>query len=62
MEVPDQSIVDCFGQITEISPSGSKRDCARLVAEQLHLTTKQVYDALERVKLGELEKDQPSRG
>ncbi|MEO8682088.1 MAG: 16S rRNA (cytidine(1402)-2'-O)-methyltransferase [Vicinamibacterales bacterium] len=61
-DVSDQSIADCFGQITETGGAGTKRDSARLVAEQLHLSTKQVYDALERVKLGELKKDQPSRG
>lgn len=61
-DVSDDEITDCFGQITETCGSGSKRDSARLVAEQLHLSAKQVYDALERVKLGELKKDPARRG
>lgn len=58
----DAEIGDLFGQITESSRAGTKRDSARLVGEQLHLSTKQVYDALERVKLGELKKDPARRG
>ncbi len=60
--VTDDLINSSFGQITEFKPLGSKRDSARLVAEQLHLSTKQVYEALERVKLGELKKDPARRG
>jgi len=40
-----------FGQLTENGVGESKRDTARLVAERLGLTTKVVYDALERVKI-----------
>lgn len=47
----DDDIADLFGQLTENSVGGSKRDTARLVAERLGLTTKVVYDALERVKI-----------
>jgi 16S rRNA (cytidine1402-2'-O)-methyltransferase len=60
--VTDVEVQDLFGRITEFGSPGSKRDSARLVAEQLHLTTKQVYEALERVKLGELKKDPAHRG
>lgn len=51
-EATDLEIADVFGQITEILSTGTKRDAARGVAERLGLTTKQVYDALERIKLG----------
>lgn len=51
--VDDAQIVDVFGQTTEKTASGSKRDAARAVAERLGLTTKQVYEALERHKLGQ---------
>lgn len=47
----DDQIWILFGQLTETGAGGSKRDTARLVAEQLGLTTKVVYDALERVKI-----------
>lgn len=50
-EATDAEITAMFGQITENKPAGTKRDAARDVAERLGLTTKQVYDALERVKL-----------
>lgn len=60
--VTDRDIQVMFGQITDNGQAGSKRDSARLVAEQLNLSTKQVYDALERVKLGELKKDPARRG
>ena len=51
--VDDGQIVDAFGQITETVLSGSKRDAARAVAERLGLTTRQVYEAMERHKLGQ---------
>jgi 16S rRNA (cytidine1402-2'-O)-methyltransferase len=51
-EATDAEILKLFGQITEISRDGTKREAARGVAERLGLTTKQVYDALERIKLG----------
>ncbi len=47
----DEDIAMLFGQLTETGLGESKRDTARLVAEQLGLTTKVVYDALERVKI-----------
>jgi 16S rRNA (cytidine1402-2'-O)-methyltransferase len=47
----DDQIWDLFGQLTESGDGESKRDTARLVAERLGLTTKVVYDALERVKI-----------
>ena len=47
----DEEIGAMFGQLTENGAGGSKRDIARLVAERLGLTTKVVYDALERVKI-----------
>jgi 16S rRNA (cytidine1402-2'-O)-methyltransferase len=51
-DTTDAEIDLLFGQITEIAGFGSKRDAARSVAERLGLTTKQVYEALERIKLG----------
>lgn len=47
----DDEIWDLFGQLTESGSGESKRDTARLVAERLGLTTKVVYDALERGKI-----------
>ena len=47
----DDDIVELFGQLTETGLGETKRDTARLVAERLGLTTKVVYDALERVKI-----------
>lgn len=49
--VTDDEIDEIFGQLTETGVGESKRDTARLVAERLGLTTKVVYDALERVKI-----------
>lgn len=51
--VDDTQIADLFGQITDTLAPGSKRDAARAVAERLGLTTKQVYEAMERRKLGQ---------
>jgi 16S rRNA C1402 (ribose-2'-O) methylase RsmI len=51
--IGDDQIVAVFGQLAEKSPSGSKRDVARAAAERLGLTTKQVYEAMERHKLGQ---------
>jgi len=47
----DDDIADLFGQLTEKGVGDSKRDTARVVAERLGLSTKVVYDALERVKI-----------
>lgn len=53
-EIPsDDSIVAIFGRITETSHAASKREAARMVAERLSLTTKEVYAALERAKIGQ---------
>ena len=52
-EATDAEIQDIFGQITELGRSATKREAARNVAERLGLTTKQVYEALERIKLVE---------
>ena len=52
-EASDAEISQLFGQITENNLVGSKRDAARTVAERLGLTTKVVYEALERNKLGQ---------
>lgn len=51
MATTDEDIATMFGQVTESGLGESKRDTARLVAERLGLTTKVVYDALERVKI-----------
>ncbi|MDP2053980.1 MAG: 16S rRNA (cytidine(1402)-2'-O)-methyltransferase [Acidobacteriota bacterium] len=51
MAATDDDIATLFGQLTEMGLGETKRDTARLVAEQLGLTTKVVYDALERVKI-----------
>ena len=51
MATTDDDIATMFGQLTEDGLGESKRDTARLVAERLGLTTKVVYDALERVKI-----------
>ena len=50
-DASDAEILALFGQITETGGSASKREAARGVAERLGLTTRQVYDALERIKL-----------
>jgi len=47
----DDEIAELFGQLTETGIGESKRDTARVVAERLGLSTKVVYDALERVKI-----------
>jgi len=51
-EVSDDQVMDLFGQITELRQSGSKRDAARQTGERLGLTAKQVYEIIERNKLG----------
>ena len=51
VETTDEEIGVLFGQITETRQTGTKREAARGVAERLGLTTKQVYEALERIKL-----------
>jgi len=46
----DAQITVLFGQITDITVAGSRRDAIREVAGRLKLTTKAVYEALERHK------------
>ena len=48
----DEEIAELFGQLIENASVGSKRDAARVLAERLGMTAKQVYNALERHKLG----------
>jgi 16S rRNA (cytidine1402-2'-O)-methyltransferase len=50
----DEDIAELFGRLTESGDFTSKRETARAVAERLGLTTKVVYDALERDKIGRL--------
>lgn len=52
-EVTDETVMELFGQITELGASATKREAAREVGERLGLTAKQVYDIVERNKLGE---------
>ena len=52
-EVTDETVMELFGQITELGTSATKREAAREVGERLGLTAKQVYDIVERNKLGE---------
>jgi 16S rRNA (cytidine1402-2'-O)-methyltransferase len=51
-EILDDQVIILFGQITELRQYGSKRDAARETGERLGLTAKQVYDIIERNKLG----------
>jgi 16S rRNA (cytidine1402-2'-O)-methyltransferase len=48
----DTEIAELFGHLTESTTDQTKRESARVVADRLGLTTRQVYDALERSKLG----------
>jgi 16S rRNA (cytidine1402-2'-O)-methyltransferase len=53
-ELPsDEEIRALVGQITEIDRPRSKREAARMAGERLGLTAKHVYEALERVKIGQ---------
>lgn len=49
----DEEIRDLVGQITEIDRPKSKREAARIAGERLGLTARHVYEALERVKVGQ---------
>ena len=49
----DEDIHNLVGQITEIDRPKSKREAARIAGERLGLTAKRVYEALERVKIGQ---------
>lgn len=48
--VDEGLVVGLFGQLTELNPSSSRRDIARLVAERVGLSAKQVYEIMERHK------------
>ena len=50
--VEDDAVVELFGQTTELGTFATKREVAREVGERLGLTAKQVYDIVERNKLG----------
>jgi 16S rRNA (cytidine1402-2'-O)-methyltransferase len=52
-DVTDMQVVELFGQITESTPSGTKRSVARETGERLGLSAKQVYEIIERNKLVE---------
>jgi 16S rRNA (cytidine1402-2'-O)-methyltransferase len=52
-EITDETVMELFGQITELGASSTKREAAREVGERLGLTAKQVYDIVERNKLVE---------
>jgi 16S rRNA (cytidine1402-2'-O)-methyltransferase len=49
----DIQIQELVGQITDIDRPKSKREAARIAGERLGLTAKQVYEALERAKVGQ---------
>lgn len=49
----DDQILDCFGDMTKHMPGSSRREVARRVAEGVGMSTKDVYNALERVKIGQ---------
>ncbi len=49
----EDDVMILFGQITEMTGFGSKREVAREVGERLGLTAKAVYDIVERNKLVE---------
>lgn len=48
----DEEVGQLFGQLTEQMNGGSKRDVARMVGERLGMSAKQVYEVIERNKLG----------
>lgn len=52
-EITDETVMELFGQITEIGASTTKREAAREVGERLGLTARQVYEIVERNKLVE---------
>jgi 16S rRNA (cytidine1402-2'-O)-methyltransferase len=51
--VSEDEVLQLFGQITELNDSSSKREAARRVGELVGLSAKQVYEIVERHKLGE---------
>ena len=50
---PDSEIADLVGQITKTEHTKSLRDAARLAGERLGMSARDVYAALERVKVGQ---------
>jgi 16S rRNA (cytidine1402-2'-O)-methyltransferase len=50
---PDSDIADLVGQITKTEQTKSLRNAARLAGERLGMSAKEVYAALERVKVGQ---------
>lgn len=50
---PDAEIAALVGQITETTHTKSLRDAARLAGQRLGMSARDVYAALERVKLGQ---------
>jgi 16S rRNA (cytidine1402-2'-O)-methyltransferase len=52
-EITDATVLELFGQITELGSATTKREAAREVGERLGLTAKQVYEIVERNKLVE---------
>jgi 16S rRNA (cytidine1402-2'-O)-methyltransferase len=49
----DEQILNYFGYMTKQMPGSSRREVARRVAEGVGMSTKDVYNALERVKIGQ---------
>ena len=49
----DDDIMNLVGQITETDRPRSKREAARIAGDRLGLTARQVYEALERAKVGQ---------
>jgi 16S rRNA (cytidine1402-2'-O)-methyltransferase len=50
---PDSEIAELVGQITKTTQTKSLREAARLAGAQLGMSAKEVYAALDRVKLGQ---------
>jgi hypothetical protein len=46
----DEHVASLFGHMTENGGFEARRDAIRAVARQLHISSKAVFDALERVK------------
>ena len=51
-EHPDSEVANVVGHITETQHTKSLREAARLAGEQLGMSARDVYAALERVKIG----------
>jgi 16S rRNA (cytidine1402-2'-O)-methyltransferase len=46
----DQAVADCFGRMTDNPALGSRRAAIKAVAQELGISVRTVYDALERAK------------